>query len=97
MPHKMSSELKHHLMKANLYGLLAKRYEYVDPAKHMHFYQKHFKHVKRVEALYMGMHDNDMSHHDVNLNMPSHMNMPNHMNMNMPSHADPNSHINNWP
>ncbi|WP_046174952.1 hypothetical protein [Domibacillus indicus] len=49
----MDETLKDLLAKANLYGLLAKKYEYVDPQKHMHFYQKHFHHVMRVEQHYM--------------------------------------------
>ncbi|NPC93441.1 hypothetical protein HOO54_14655 [Bacillus sp. WMMC1349] len=82
MPHKMSSQLEHHLMQANLYGLLAKKYEYVDPAKHIHFYQKYFEQVQQVEALYMGMHKKHLDN-DMNMNM----------NMNMPMQSP----MNNWP
>lgn len=47
------AQLQHDLMQANLYGLLAKRYEYVDPQRHIHFYLKHFEYVKRVEDRFM--------------------------------------------
>ncbi|WP_052947875.1 hypothetical protein [Aneurinibacillus tyrosinisolvens] len=49
-------ELKHHLKKAELYGLLMKKYEYVDPALHMHYYQKHFYHTQEVDRLYRMKH-----------------------------------------
>lgn len=55
MDRNLESQLQYHLMQANLYGLLAKRYEYVDPAKHMHFYRKHFEQVQMVESLYLRM------------------------------------------
>ncbi len=53
------NRLRYHLEKANLYFLLAKKYEYVDPAKHFYFYRKHFYYTNKVEQDYMMMH----SHH----------------------------------
>ncbi|MEM1504806.1 hypothetical protein RG959_15470 [Domibacillus sp. 8LH] len=50
---KMDDMLKDLLEKASLYGLLAKKYEYVDPQKHMYYYQKHFQYVMKVEQHYM--------------------------------------------
>lgn len=50
---KMDQTLKDLLMQANLYGLLAKKYEYVDPQKHMHFYQLHFHCVLKLEQHFM--------------------------------------------
>ncbi|MGG3452262.1 hypothetical protein ABER98_20895, partial [Domibacillus aminovorans] len=50
---QLDQTLKDLLAKANLYGLLAKKYEYVDPQKHMHYYQKHFYYVTKVEQHYM--------------------------------------------
>lgn len=41
------------LTQANLYGLLAKRYEYIDPQKHMHFDLLHFQSVMKLEQYYM--------------------------------------------
>jgi hypothetical protein len=51
-------KLKDHLMQANLYFLFAKRYEYVDPQKHMFFYQKHFNAVMKLEQHYMMLEGN---------------------------------------
>lgn len=51
----LDEKLKDYLTKANLYGLLAKKYEYVDPQKHMHFYQKHFYYADLVDKCYMQM------------------------------------------
>jgi hypothetical protein len=49
----LDEKLKDYLTKANLYFLLAKKYEYVDPQKHMHFYQKHFYYANMVDKHYM--------------------------------------------
>ncbi|MBO8172290.1 MAG: hypothetical protein H0Z33_10400 [Bacillaceae bacterium] len=51
------NKLKYYLDKANLYFLLAKKYEYVDPARHIHYYQKHLYHVQKLEYYYMKYHD----------------------------------------
>lgn len=59
----MDETLKDLLSKASLYGLLAKRYEYVDPQKHMHFYQMHFQCVMALEHHYMMLHGSHDSHH----------------------------------
>jgi hypothetical protein len=48
----MHQNLKHHLEMATLYDLLAMRYKYVDPNKHIHFYQKHLEHALQVDQLY---------------------------------------------
>jgi hypothetical protein len=77
MPHQTQSQLQYHLMEAHLYGLLAKRYEYVDPAKHIHFYKKYFEHVQHVESIYMGMTGCHHMGSNVNPHMSSHM----HSNM----------------
>lgn len=53
--------LKDLLNQASLYGLLAKRYEYVDPQKHMFFYQKHFNAAMKLEQHYMMLEGNDNS------------------------------------
>lgn len=53
----MDAQLQHDLMHANLYFTLAKRYEYVDPSKHMHFYLKYFEYVKKIEERYMMLHN----------------------------------------
>ena len=45
----MDQTLKDLLDMASLYGLLAKRYEYVDPQKHMHFELLHLKYVDQLE------------------------------------------------
>ncbi|WP_309087275.1 hypothetical protein [Domibacillus sp.] len=50
---KLDQTLKDLLAKANLYGLLAKKYEYLDPEKHMYYDLKHFHYVTRVEQHYM--------------------------------------------
>jgi len=55
----MDDTLKDLLTKASLYGLLAKRYEYVDPQKHMYFYQKHFQYAMKVEQRYMMVEGNN--------------------------------------
>lgn len=60
------NRLRYHLEKANLYFLLAKKYEYVDPARHIYFYRKHFYYVNKVEQDYMmlqGHHENPGSYH----------------------------------
>ncbi|MEJ8548540.1 hypothetical protein [Brevibacillus borstelensis] len=44
----MKDRLKYHLEKANLYGLLAKFYEHMDPEKHCYYYKKHFYHEQKV-------------------------------------------------
>ncbi len=56
----LDQTLKDLLTKASLFGLLAKRYEYVDPQKHMYYYQKHFYYVMKVEQHYM-MLENQMA------------------------------------
>lgn len=33
--------------KSNLYGMLAKYYEHIDPDKHIHYYKKHFYHEQK--------------------------------------------------
>jgi hypothetical protein len=48
----LHQNLRHHLEMAHLYGLLAMRYKYVDPSKHIHFYQKHLEHALQVDRLY---------------------------------------------
>ncbi|WP_156291893.1 hypothetical protein [Oceanobacillus salinisoli] len=45
----LDQKTKDLLTEANLFGLLAKRYEYVDPQRHMFFYQKHFDAVMELE------------------------------------------------
>lgn len=62
----MDETLKDLLSKASLYGLLAKRYEYVDPQKHMHYYQKHFQCFMALEHHYMMLHGSHDSHHTMN-------------------------------
>ncbi len=52
------AKLNEYLTNANLYFLLAKKYEYVDPQKHMYFYQKHFYYAEMVDKLYMQMEGN---------------------------------------
>ncbi|WP_163539869.1 hypothetical protein [Gracilibacillus sp. YIM 98692] len=70
----IDEKLKDLLTKANLTGLLAKRYEYVDPQKHMYYYQLHFKYVMQVEKYYMNMQDH--SHHYMNMHDHSHHGVP---------------------
>ncbi|MFC4559418.1 hypothetical protein ACFO3D_14565 [Virgibacillus kekensis] len=45
--------LENLLNEATMYFLFAKRYEYVDPQRHMYFYQKHFDAAMRLEQHYM--------------------------------------------
>lgn len=59
----MDQKMKDLLSEASLYGLMAKRYEYVDPQKHMHFYQKHFQAAMKLEQYYMAMQGSHQSHH----------------------------------
>ncbi|MFC2949850.1 hypothetical protein [Virgibacillus sediminis] len=54
--------LKNLLEEASLYGLLAKRYEYSDPQRHIYFYQKHFNAVMKLEQHYMMMESKSNSH-----------------------------------
>jgi hypothetical protein len=49
----MGDKLRYHLKKAELYGLLAKKYKYKDPHMHCHFYKKHYYHTQCVDRLYM--------------------------------------------
>ncbi|EMT54456.1 hypothetical protein I532_02590 [Brevibacillus borstelensis AK1] len=51
----MQDRLKYHLEKANLYNLLAKYYEHMNPEKHIHYYKKHFYHEQKVVQYYEGM------------------------------------------
>ncbi|MFZ3577935.1 hypothetical protein [Virgibacillus sp. DJP39] len=51
----IDENLKEHLTMANLYFLLAKKYEYVDHQKHMYYYQKHFYYADLVDKCYMQM------------------------------------------
>ncbi|MDN9011185.1 hypothetical protein [Brevibacillus laterosporus] len=44
----MKDKLKYHLEKANLYGMLAKFYEHMNPDKHIYYYKKHFYHEQKV-------------------------------------------------
>ncbi|MBP1948645.1 hypothetical protein [Virgibacillus litoralis] len=55
---QIDPKLNEALTNANLYFLLAKKYEYVDPKKHMYFYQKHFYYAEMVDKLYMQMEEN---------------------------------------
>ncbi|WP_100405605.1 hypothetical protein [Bacillus solitudinis] len=52
----LDQTVKDLLTKASLYGLLAERYKYVDPEKHIHFYQMHFNCVMQLEQHYMNPH-----------------------------------------
>ncbi|RCW63905.1 hypothetical protein [Saliterribacillus persicus] len=56
-------KLKDLLTEASLYGLLAKKYEYTDPQRHMYFYQKYFDIVQKIEKHYMMHQGNKSSHH----------------------------------
>ncbi|GEL78461.1 hypothetical protein [Tenuibacillus multivorans] len=46
---KLSERVKNLLNEANLYFILAKRYEYVDPQRHMYYYQLYFNTVMELE------------------------------------------------
>ncbi|WCK52772.1 hypothetical protein PP175_15210 [Aneurinibacillus sp. Ricciae_BoGa-3] len=46
-------KLRYHLKKAELYGLLMKKYKYENPQLHDHFYRKHYYHTQCVDRLYM--------------------------------------------
>lgn len=50
---RFDDTLRDLLNEATFYFLMAKRYEYVDPQKHMFFYQKHFEAAMRLEQHYM--------------------------------------------
>ncbi len=49
----MDQNLKELLDMASLYKLLAKKYEYVDPQKHMHYELLHLQFVAQLEQHYM--------------------------------------------
>ncbi|MFC2946833.1 hypothetical protein [Virgibacillus sediminis] len=60
---QLDNTLKSLLDEASLYGLMAKRYEYTDPQRHMYFYQKHYQAVLKLEQHYMLMEGkNNYSH-----------------------------------
>lgn len=59
----MDENMKDCLEQASLYLLLAKKYEYVDPEKHMYFYQKHFYYAEMVDKMYMHMEGNMSDQH----------------------------------
>jgi hypothetical protein len=65
-----SNLLSKPLSKASLYGLLAKRFEYVDPQKHMHYYQKHFYYTMKVEQHCMMLQDSNGHHHTMSGQFP---------------------------
>ncbi|PKR79172.1 hypothetical protein CEY16_05340 [Halalkalibacillus sediminis] len=50
---RLDQRAKDLLSEASLYGLLTKRYEYVEPQKHMSYYQRHFNAVMRLEQYLM--------------------------------------------
>jgi hypothetical protein len=58
----LDQKLKDLLTQASLYGLLAERYKYVDPQKHMHFYQMHFNCVMELEQHYMNLQGHHTHH-----------------------------------
>ncbi|TCT20944.1 hypothetical protein EDD68_11272 [Melghiribacillus thermohalophilus] len=51
----LNNQMKELLDMATLTYLMAKRYEYVDPQKHMYYYQLHFQYVMQLEQQYMMM------------------------------------------
>ncbi|MFC3041583.1 hypothetical protein ACFOGI_15155 [Virgibacillus xinjiangensis] len=61
---QFDQKLKSLLDEASLYGLMAKRYEYSDPQRHMYFYQKHFQAVMKLEQHYMMMESHNNSSHN---------------------------------
>ncbi|WP_088105881.1 hypothetical protein [Halalkalibacter urbisdiaboli] len=66
----LGQKCKDLLSSASLYVILAERYKYVDPQKHMHFYRLHFNCVMQLEQHYMNLHG-----HNTHQMIPGQMNL----------------------